>query len=394
MPRLEPFTGYVVAPAHAARVVAPPFDTLSPEQRRAARADPDSFLGVLPPRPETGTVLGDCRRHLDHLLAAGRFEQLDGPTLAVLRLDDGRRVATGVLGDVAAERFEDGSIAPHEQIRPATVAALRRHLEVVGAVSSPVCVAHEPDDRCAELTAAVTGGVPDVEVVDAAGSLRLWLVTDPTVRDELGAAVGATTGWLVADGHHRAAAARPAGRVLSVLVPHDQLEIRPFHRRLPADDPTAAGARLRERGLEVIDLPGAAAPDGPGEVTVAGGGRWWRVRLPAPANASDPVEALDVVRTERHLLAPLSGGRQRRAGPPQPLTDGPEVTAVAPTDVPDELERDGQVTVVLHPPSWAEVRAVVEAGHTMPPKSTYVAPKQRSGLVVVPRPQRLPSGTR
>lgn len=382
---LEPFSGHVVAAAHAAAVVAPPFDTLNERERRARREDPDSFLGALPPRPETGRLLEDCRAHLDRLLAAGRFEPIGAPALGVLRLDDGRRAATGVVADVAASAFADGTVTPHERVRPDTVAALRAHLEVVGAVSSPVCVAHAPDAGVAELTAAITRNPPQVEVADDAGVLRLWLVTDPGPRDDLAAAVGATGDWLIADGHHRAAAAQPWDRVLCALVPEDELEVLPFHRRVRTADPGGAGARLAERGLEVAALDGPAAPRRPGEVTVAGGGRWWRVALASRDGAVSPLEGIDAVRAEADVLAPLLATTPGAAG-----LDDPRVAAVPPSVPLALLPREGTVTLVLAPPSLADVRRVVATGQTMPPKSTYVIPKQRSGVLVVPRGRRVP----
>ena len=36
----------------------------------------------------------------------------------------------------------------------------------------------------------------------------------------------------------------------------------------------------------------------------------------------------------------------------------------------------------LHPVSFEQLKAVADAGGTMPPKSTYIEPKLRSGLVV------------
>jgi uncharacterized protein (DUF1015 family) len=381
---VEPFRGHVVAAAHARRVVAPPFDTLDEAERRARRDDPDSFLGVLPPRPETGAVLEDCRTHLDRLLASDRFEPIPGPALAVIQLVDGHRTATGVIADVPAAAFEDGTVAPHEQVRDHTVAALREHLEVVGAVSSPVCVAHTPDRRVAELTAGITQQEPLIEVADAAGSLRLWLVTDPTRRDALAAALGGTRDWLIADGHHRAAAAQPWGRVLCALFPDDQLEVLAFHRRAEVEDPADAGARLAETGRAVTEMDGPGSPRRPGDVVVTGGGRWWRVALAELDPAVPPSEGIDAARVEADVLAPLLG-----AGPGPVGLDDPRVEAVAPTAEVDSLPREGTVTILLAPPTLADVRRVIATGRTMPPKSTYVVPKQRSGVVVVPRGRRL-----
>jgi uncharacterized protein (DUF1015 family) len=38
----------------------------------------------------------------------------------------------------------------------------------------------------------------------------------------------------------------------------------------------------------------------------------------------------------------------------------------------------------LHPVTFASLQAVADTGGTMPPKSTYIEPKLRSGLVIYP----------
>ena len=52
-----------------------------------------------------------------------------------------------------------------------------------------------------------------------------------------------------------------------------------------------------------------------------------------------------------------------------------------------ELQRlvdsgEADVAFHLHPVRFAELQAVADSGGTMPPKSTYIEPKLRSGLTV------------
>ena len=44
--------------------------------------------------------------------------------------------------------------------------------------------------------------------------------------------------------------------------------------------------------------------------------------------------------------------------------------------------REAAVGFHLHPVNFDELKAVADAGGTMPPKSTWIEPKLRSGLVV------------
>jgi uncharacterized protein (DUF1015 family) len=399
---LRPFTGELVHADRARQVVAPPYDALAPEVRAAlTAADPDSYLGALPPGGPAGdaealeAALVRCRDHLDALVAGGRYVPIAGEAVGVLVLTTGDRRAVAVVGDVPVGAFADGQVRPHEQVGDARVHDLTRYLEVVGVASSPVALAQRPD---ASVTAAtdevIRSASPDVAYRAEDGvDVALWCVTDPAARDRLCAAVaGAGTAYL-ADGHHRAAAAeryaaavgaRPsdaAGRVLSAVMPTDHLTVLPFHRRLEGaltaaaaeHEVTALLHRLRGAGVTVEALDGPASPGRPHHLSLTATGRWWHLDASVLARPGDVVEALDVRLVERDLVPLISD----RAVPVVPVA--------APLGL-EALVVPGAVGVALHAPSVDEILAVADTGRDLPPKTTYIAPKLRSGLLVTPRP--------
>jgi hypothetical protein len=234
-------------------------------------------------------------------------------------------------------------------------------------------------------------------------------VTDPLLLDRL------TTAWrrtdaIIADGHHRFAAAQAHHRarperagsdaVLALVTPMGPggLRVQPIHRVVPdlsftaAKEAAAAGFRVRE--LRVPD-----GSDGPGPA-VAGEIRRWLAdpaesgflitdgerlaRLTAPTDdvrARIPREAptawrdLDVVLAHHGLLEHLWG-----------RSDDPDSVLIA-HDVPAALRLAAQrsgVALLLRAPSPTDVADVARAGARMPPKSTLFVPKPRTGLVLRP----------
>jgi hypothetical protein len=353
---LEPVTGHVIDPQHV--------------------PDPGLLAEVLPPRgTPSDAQLHRARATLARLVAEHHYRPLEAPCLLVIEIDDGRHRATAVVADLPITAFDDGTVLPHEQVDEARVATLRRHLEVVGAVSTPVSLAHRDDERLAAIVAEVTAGAPHTHLTDRTFRTSLWVVDEEQSCRRLAEAVAATDGWLIADGHHRAAAGHATGRVLVALTPDSALTTRAFHRRVEITRPaSAAVSLLAERGLAVEALAGPMLPAAAGEVVLAIDGGWWRVGLPEVAGPGAR-EQLDVVRAEAQVLAPLAAALGTGA-PPRP---------VAPDDDPSRLPADGTATVLLHPPTLAQVRRVAAAGQTLPAKSTYVVPKHRPGVLVVPR---------
>lgn len=393
---LRPIDARLVAPGHAATVIAPAYDALSDEQRQAlVAARPDSFLGSLPSGSASVEGLHDNRRHLDRLVTTGRFGPIQHDLLLVLELRDAGRTLTAVIGDIDVAAYLDGRIRPHEHVRADRVVELARYLDEVRIASSPVCVLHEPDASLAATVGSACASPADLDVALPDGAqLRLWSVHDPAVHAVLRDRVRHLDGCTVADGHHRAAAvahqvgpaaseephgSSPHRRVLTAFVPSGQFVVDAFHRRVDGlgevteDDLRAV---LATRGLALEPLPRAEAPRDRGDVHVTVAGRWWRAHIgdrPGPGLTGH----LDASIADRELIGPIAM-----------LAPGPAPARVVPVAAPlglAALERDGSIGVALAPPSMADLLEVTGAGEVLPHKSTYLAPKLRSGVVVVPR---------
>jgi uncharacterized protein (DUF1015 family) len=397
---LAGITGCHVTDAHAPAVVAPPYDTLSRAEREARAAqDPATFLHVLPPRT---VVDGDLealftanRAALDRLLAEGRFSPLPELCLVVLTLTAGSDTITYVVGNADAAAYTDGRILPHERVQADRVEQLAHYLDVVGAVSSPVCVIHRRDPTVTAALLPVLAARPEV-AFDAGDGLELALrvVAEPATMAALTAAIDGAGTLYLADGHHRAAAIaahvarhhlppeHPEAQVLTAVVAADQLTVLPFHRRVVTDG-RGGTARLdvevahwlAARDLHVVPLDRPTVPDRPGTFTLAQHGRWWLVDA-RDRRRPGAVEGLDVRLVEREVLGPL-------LGTDDPAHD-PRVEAVAHPVGLEALDRPGTFGLALHPPGTEALLTVAEAGKSMPPKTTYVTPKLRSGLLVVP----------
>ncbi|HSK21732.1 MAG TPA: DUF1015 family protein [Egicoccus sp.] len=393
--RLSPFTGHVVAAAGAHAVVAPPYDALSSEARTAmAAADPRSFLNVLPPGPEADVdlehTLRACRRSLDRLLTDGHFRPIDRPALAVVAFGAGDERVTAIVGDLPVADFaptaDGGGILPHERVDAGRVHHLVRYLEVVGIASSPVALTHRHHPAVEAATRAAMADSPAVAYRDDDGvDVALWLVTTPEQQQALADAVEAAGRLFVADGHHRAAAVAahdPArGRVFSALLPADRLRVLAFHRRIDGvARPDDVVATIRRRGVAATPLPEAATPDEAGIIHLAVAGAWWRLDLRDRRRTDDPVEALDVRLAEREIIADVLAVADHGQGTPRP-----RITAVAAPLGLASLEGPATIGIALAAPRIDDVLRVAEAGRIMPPKTTYVLPKLRSGLLVVPR---------
>ena len=399
-------------PDQLARVSSPAYDLVTAAGRdRLAAADPHNIVRLILPHVE-GTPDGPAPRAGSAATASATLRRwlaedvlVRDPAPALWRYEMARPgvpATSGWLAAVGLPRPGSTAVLPHEDTYAPAVEGRRALLDATATDLEPIVLAHDPDQAVQAETDRTGATAPTLEVADPDGVVhRLWRVTDPATLGRLTAAFAGTRS-VIADGHHRFAAAREhqlrGGHedeaVLALLTPMGPggLRVQAIHRVLP-DLPLTEAAALAAAGFAVNDLtPVGAHPADVIEQWLIGterpaflltdGERVVELTSPsAEVRASVPAEAppawrrLDVVLAHHGLFGRLLG-----------RTDDPASVLVA-HDVPQALRLAadrGGVAVLLRSPSPADVAEVARAGARMPRKSTLFVPKPRTGLVLRP----------
>jgi uncharacterized protein (DUF1015 family) len=413
-------------PEHLARVSSPAYDLVTPAGRDTlAAADPHNIVRLILPRVEpvagAGDAAGNAARGPGAAgLARGTLLRWEDEGVLVRDQDPalwlyemlpaGDAPATrGWLGAVALPSPGSRAVLPHEDTYAPAVEGRRALLAATRTDLEPIVLAHDPEPALAELSARVRAVAPDLQVEDSDGVLhRLWRVGDPAAVDAV-TAVLARTGAVIADGHHRFAAAQAhhreepdaegADAILALVTPMGPagLRVEPIHRVVPdlrLDDAVAAAASgfaVEELGTgsggarELLSSPAVQRrlhERGEPEFLLTDGSRVVRLSRPSAAVLGTvPVEApaawrgLDVVLAQHGLLGSLW---HRRDDPASVLVahDVEEAVRAA-------VAREG-TALLLRAPSPTDVADVARAGARMPRKSTLFVPKPRTGLVMRP----------
>jgi uncharacterized protein (DUF1015 family) len=405
--RLKPFRALRPAPALAATVASPPYDVVSRAEAAAlARDNPISFLHVcrseidLPDGVDAydPRVYARARENLDALLAQGALVRDARPALFLYRQVMEGRAQVGVVGCVHVDDYEAGVIRKHERTRPDKEDDRTRHVLTLGAQAEPVLLMYRGRPEIDRLVGAATTAPPLYDFVTLDGVAHtVWRLDDPAPYLSAYRAVVAA---YVADGHHRSASAwraarqrraeraRPQGDeeyewLLAVLFPAAQLRILAYNRvitdlagRTPEELLGDLGAIGR---LAVTDDP---VPPRPGSFCFYLGKRWRRLELPEGSiDRSDPVRALDVSLLQERVLGPLLGITDQRTDKRIDFVGGIRGAHALQARVDAGL---AALAISLYPTTVEQLMAVSDAGHIMPPKSTWFEPKLLSGLFVHP----------
>jgi uncharacterized protein (DUF1015 family) len=403
--RLNPFRAIRPRPDLAAQVASVPYDVVNRgEATELARDNPHSFLHVgrsdidLPADVDQydPRIYRRAREALDELLARGTLLRDPQARLFVYRQIMDGRAQTGVVGCVHVDDYEQDVIRKHEKTRQDKEDDRTRHVLTLNANAEPVFLTYRGRGEIDRLVEAITSAPPLYDFTAPDGVRHtVWSVPDSRA---LARAFGPVPLAYVADGHHRSASAWRAGKelrakgsspradeeynwFLAVLFPSDQLRILPYNRvvrDLNGQTPSQVLERLR--GLGKLSAAADPVPERSGVFCLYLDGRWHRLELdPAGIDRSDPIAALDVSLLQERVLSPILG-----IGDPRTDKRIDFVGGIRGTGELERRVRSGEMAIAfsLFPTTLDQLMAVSDAGHVMPPKSTWFEPKLRSGLFV------------
>ncbi|MBM3316559.1 MAG: DUF1015 domain-containing protein [Candidatus Eisenbacteria bacterium] len=409
MARIQPFRAYRPPRDRAARVAAPPYDVLDTEEARAmAQGNPRSFLHISKPEiglpadldPHDPRVYAQGAENLKRFIEEGTLAREAAPAFYIYRQRMGQHTQTGIVAGASVDEYEAGLIKKHEFTRPDKEDDRTRHIDLLDANDEPVFLTYPAQSALRVRIAALQSAEPEYDFTTDDGIAHtLWVVKDPAAMAALTEAFAAVPALYVADGHHRSAAAtrvraarrqanprhdgsEPYNAFLAVIFPHDEMKIMAYNRvvkdlhgRSPAEFLAALSGAF---AISPTTHPEPEALHGFGMLL---GERWYRLTAkPGSFPADDPVRSLDAAILQHNCLEPLLGIADPRRDKRIDFVGGIRGTA--------ELERRCRegwaVAFALHPTSIDQLMAVADAGHVMPPKSTWFEPKLRSGLFVRP----------
>ena len=313
------------------------------------------------------------------------------------RLDGTPSERLGVFLAAALDPLAGAQLLPHEGTTPELVERRLRQLEAVQAHAGAVYAIWAGDGALRQVLEAIVRTEPPLWSVTVNGDEhRLWAVSGARAHEL--AALVTSRPLVIADGHHRYAAAqrlaeraRVGGRSVDprgwvpvhvVDAADPALVVRPIHRVLswlPCDWDTLRAHLARHAAVDslapgpldgVVQLAGDLARSRRPHVLVLHRQELLVVELPTGAD-SEP----DAVVVDRLLLRHVCA------------LDAATIERVV-TYTPDTSEAVAAVqsgravlAVLLRPTPLATVLALAQAGQLLPPKTTYFFPKLPQGIV-------------
>lgn len=364
-----------------------PFEALYPDQALVT-AEPEFF--------------DNARESYPHFLQAGFFNKTDTPALFLYQIQASERRYTGVLACTDLHDYLEGDIKKHENtIRAEEEKQMRLTLEREAAVK-PVLLTYpenEEIDQFLDTYAAQHPVFLELHFPADQQIHRLWAIREPESITRIQQLfVTNVPHAYIADGHHRMCAMaliventksdrlrRIYSDVFCSFFPSRQLDILEFNRVVEIQDGTGVLDFLKnlEQLFDIQPLDGAEKPAQLHEMTFCTILGWYRLRWKPEVLQEFAGERviLDTMLLNELVLNRLLGIREVRDDRRVSYINAPKGLEAIQTEVANQLNRVG---FCLYPVQFEDLKNLVEAGKTLPPKSTWFEPRMKNGVIVKP----------
>ena len=405
MAQIKAFRGLRPVRALAEEVSELPYDVVnSQEAREIVGGNANSFYHVIKPEidlpedtdPYSDLVYETGRKNLEKLVHEGAMKQDDEPSLYLYTQIMNGRPQTGLMACVSIDDYLENRIKKHELTREDKENDRTRHLDTLNANTGLVFLLYNEDGTKRALFEKAQQIEPEYDFTAPDGITHILRRIDDPVLIESFTSAFSNDILYIADGHHRAASASRVGVMrreknpsysgdeeynwfLTVIFPHDQLQILPYNRvvrDLNGMDPEEFLNRLGKDFT--VEKNGLKIPARQSHFSLYLSGAWYTL-VPKFSVSDDPIDGLDVKILQDSILEPLLGIGDIRMDSRIDFIGGIRGT--------DELERhvdSGKYSMAfsMYPTTVSQLMRVSDNGAIMPPKSTWFEPKLRSGLVV------------
>jgi len=405
---IRPFNAVRPDPKVAHLVASVPYDVVNrKEAAELAKGNPVNFLRVTRSEieldekidPYDKKVYEKARENYERLKKEAPMIQDETPHFYLYKLVWGEQEQVGIAATFSVEDYNNDVIMKHEKTRKVKEDDRTNHIVTTQAQTGAVFLTYKGVEKINEIVSKTINEQSPVYDFTAPDSVKHTVWVLPSEYNELIQSEIANVDKLyIADGHHRAASAARAQKVmadknpnhtgdeeynffLAVLFPAEQLKILPYNR-VVFDLNGNTEEEFLEKVKSSFSVEKTDNPS-PRERRTFGmylNKQWYLLKPNESVKDGKTVgENLDVGILQNYLLQPVLGIEDPRTSDKIDFIGGIRGTA--------ELERlvdEGKAVVAfsMYPVSVDDLINVSNAGETMPPKSTWFEPKLRDGLLV------------
>jgi uncharacterized protein (DUF1015 family) len=409
---IKPFAALRPAKEKAGLVSCQPFDSGSKELAASEiKNNPHSYLHVVKPylhfkgekkNPEKHFPIG--LEYLNNFIRDGVLIKDKTPSFYIYRMIVGSLAYTGIIAAASIDDYFNNKILKHENTLTEKQNEIAGHIQYYNSLGNPVLLTY-PDDEQIDLVIDqyIHNHVPEYNFISSDQKKHnLWVVNKQSDIELIEQRFASIPYLYIADGHHRTAGSAAYGeRMIEqkgkgngdesylyfpvCLIPFSKLTIFEYHRLVRDKSRVNAKDFLEKIKYYFDTVPSGSLPVQPlnkGEFGIYFHNKAYLLTLKEDfkANFKGILNELDVSIVEEFILKNIFEILDSKSDNRLSFMDGGKGIGHLQESV-DSGEFD--IAITLFPTSIAEVKEVAENNLIMPPKSTWIEPKIRTGLLIL-----------
>lgn len=368
--------------------------------------NPFTFLHVLNPEyhsvektpPNSVERFTNIRKKFESFIEEKIFIQDSKPCLYLYRQTKDHHEYLGLIGGASVDQYLSGHIKKHEETITTREETFSLYLNTVKFHAEPVLLFHEKHESLSALLEAISQHRPEYEYTSAEKiKHEIWLIENPEAIQQIQEYYKQIPDVYIADGHHRCASSayysthlkgnlkEEQNHFMAYFISEDRMFIQDYNR-LVSDLGNISDDDFIKRIQTHFDIESGdlkkSKPSGHHQMAMYMNRSWYKL-VPKKEfiNDSHPVSSLDTAILTDLLLNPILGIKDLKIDRRIDFISGNKGMEGIQNAVDSEKFKVG---FALFPVSTSQLKKVADEQLIMPPKSTWIEPKLRSGLTIYP----------
>ena len=370
----------------------------------AAQLDfnPLSFLHILQPAYSSQQSIAYEKRYkqvhqrYEEFKHEGILVKDPVPTVYIHRIVNKNQTFTGIVAATSLEDYKNNLIKKHEETIAFRVRLLKEYMHYSGFNTEPVLITYPDNDTIEQWIAEKTKKLSDFEFSTTKRETNyLWKIDNAAEIEWLQFAFKKIDHLYIADGHHRFNAALLLSEentdkanttkdyILSYLISESNIKIYEYNRLIKDLHGLNKEEFLKKIKVHFfVENKGSALflPREKHQFGMYLDGEFYALYLKVEnCNFNSPLDNLDPHILYEKVLLPILGISDLRNDERIDYIPGKQSVL----EVKNQIDSgEFKVGFMLFPSTIDDIKTLSDAEQIMPPKSTYIEPKFRSGLVV------------
>ena len=356
--------------------------------------NPFTFLHIINPNIKQKGInkFNAVKAKFNYFKEAGFFITEDTETFYIYQQINDNQTFEGIIGATAVADYLNGNIKKHEHTITEREKMFESYLDTTGFNAEPVLLCHQKNTAITNLIQYYKVTRAEYEFATTDKTIhKLWLVNSTKDINIIINSFKSIDNLYIADGHHRSASSallaqnstkKNSPYFMSFLIDENQLNIINFNRLIKHTNGLTSDELIAEIEKSYTVIEKGSIPYSPtftDEISMYIRGTWYSL-VALPKNiVHDCVSRLDPAILSNNILAPILNITDEKTDENISFESGTTpLSKIAKKIDSGEYE----VAFILKPISISALKEVADNNRFMPPKSTYIEPKLRSGLTI------------